>query len=99
MRAFELPSAPTDFLSSIERLRTADEPIASNVESQRTVGCARNADPFALPDFVRRLAIRSEPQRAGLTEVDPVQPAINPQGFAEASRAPSQVSHALGTAI
>jgi hypothetical protein len=38
-------------LSSIERLRTADEPIAAKVESQRTAGCARNADPFAPPDF------------------------------------------------
>src|SRR5271166_778186 len=99
VHAFDLPSARTDLLSSIERLWTADEPIAPNVESQRTVGCARNADPFALPDFVRRLTVRSEPQRARLTEVDPVQPAINPQGFAQPSRAPRQVSYTLGAAV
>src|SRR5208282_5017244 len=86
-------------LSSIERPRTADETIAPNVESQRTVGCTGNADPFALPDFVRRLTVRSEPQRAGPTEVDPVQPAIDPQGFAQPSRAPRQVSQTLGGAI
>ena len=33
-------------------VRTADKPIAPNVNSQRTVGCSRHADPFALPDFV-----------------------------------------------
>src|SRR5271170_6910035 len=86
-------------LSSIERPRTADEPISPNVESQQTVGCACNADPFALPDFVRRLTIRSEPQRAGLTEVDPVEPAINLQGRAQPSGAPRQVSHSFGAAI
>src|SRR5277367_955560 len=86
-------------LSSIERPRTADEPISPNVESQQTVGCACNADPFALPDFVRRLTVRSEPQRAGLTEVDPVQPAINFQGHAQPSGAPRQVSHSFGAAI
>src|SRR5476651_1650995 len=44
-------------LSSVERPWTADEPIAPNIESQRTVGCARDADPFALPDFVRPLTV------------------------------------------
>ena len=69
-------------ISSIERPRTADEPTASKVESQRAVGRARDADPFAQPDFARRLTIRSEPEHAGVTEVDPVQPAINIQGLA-----------------
>jgi hypothetical protein len=40
-----------EVLSPIERPRTADEPIFPNVESQQTIGCARNADAFALPDF------------------------------------------------
>lgn len=48
-------------LSSIERRWTADEPIAPNVEAQRTVGRARNADPFTLPDFARRLIVITEP--------------------------------------
>jgi hypothetical protein len=78
------------FLSSIERLRTADEPIAPNIESQQTVRCAPKADPFALPDFVGRSTVRSEPQRTGLTEVDPVKPAINIQGCAQPSRPPRQ---------
>ena len=62
----------------LSALRTADEATAPDVEAQRTVGRARNADPFAQPDFIGRAAVRSEPQRAGLTEVDPVQPAIDP---------------------
>src|SRR5271165_2795507 len=99
VRALDLPSAQTDLLSSIERLRTADEPIAPNVESKRNVGRPRNADPFAPPDFIRRMTIRSEPQRARLTEVDPVQPAINPQSFAQPARAPRQVSYTLGAAV
>src|SRR5271166_3356480 len=85
------PHSAKLLVSPVQSLRTADEPIAPNVQSQRTVGCARNADPFAPPDFVRRLTVRSEPQRAGLTEVDPVKPAINPQGLAQPSRAPRQV--------
>jgi hypothetical protein len=44
--------------------RTADEPTAPSVESQWTVSCARNADPVAPPDLVRRLTVRFEPQRA-----------------------------------
>jgi hypothetical protein len=51
------------------------------------------------PISVRRLTVRSEPQRTGLTEIDPVQSAINPQGRAQPSRAPRQVSQPLGAAI
>jgi hypothetical protein len=58
--------------SSIESPRTADKQIAPKVEPQQTVGRARNADPFATPDFPAPLAVRSEPQRADLTKVDPV---------------------------
>jgi len=90
---------PRTGLSSIKRPRTADEPIAPNVESQRIVGCARNANSIALPDFAGPLTVRSKQQRAGLTEVDPVQPAINPQGFAQPSGTPRQVSHTLDAAI
>ena len=66
--------------SLIERQWTADEPISSNVEAQQTVSRARNADPFALAKVGRRLTIRTQPQRAGLTEIDPIQPAIDRQG-------------------
>ena len=74
--------ALTFLISSIEYPWTADEGTAQNVESQRTIGCTRDADPFALPDLTGRLTVRSEPQWAGLTEVDPVQTAINFQGCA-----------------
>jgi hypothetical protein len=86
-------------VSSIERLRTTDEPIAANIESQQALGCACNADPFALPDFAGRSTVRSEPQRTGLTKVDPVQSAVNFQGYTQPSRAACQVSHVLGAAI
>jgi hypothetical protein len=62
----------------IERLRTADEAIAPVEKSQLTVGGARNADPLAQPDLAGCLLVGSEPQRAGLAEVDAVQPAIDP---------------------
>jgi hypothetical protein len=82
----------------VERLRTADEAIDPVEKSQWTVGGARNADPFALPDLGRCLLVRSEPQRARLAEGDPVQPAINQQGRAQPSRASRKVSHLLDAA-
>src|SRR5580700_7336141 len=85
--------------SSVERPRPADEQIAPNVEPQQPVGCARNADARALPEFIRRLTISAEPKRTSLTEVYPVQPAINRQGLTQASGPPRQVSNALGAAI
>ena len=48
---------------------------------------------------LQQQTIGSEPERAGLTEVDPVQPAINPQGLAQSSGAPRQVSHPLDAPI
>src|ERR1700722_18715750 len=93
------PHSENLLLSSIKRPRPADEPIAPNIESQRTVGGARQADTFALPGFAWRLTVGSEPQRAGLTKVDPIQPAIDRQGCAQPSRSPRQVSHPLDAAI
>ena len=52
-----------------------------------------------MPDFVGRSAVRSEPQRTGLTKVDPVQSAIDLQGCAQPSRAPRQVAQPLDAAI
>ena len=43
--------------------------------------------------------VKSQPQRAGLTEVDPVQPAINLQGRAYPSGTPRQISHSIDAAI
>src|SRR4051812_17746572 len=58
---------------TVERPRTANETIVPKIEPQQAVGRTRDANPFTQADFVRRLPIRSEPQRAGLTKIDPIQ--------------------------
>src|ERR1700686_2446032 len=68
---------------SVERPRIADERITPHVEAQRTRRRASNADPFALPDFARRVTVGCEPQWALVTEIDPVQPAIDAQSCAQ----------------
>jgi hypothetical protein len=46
-------------LSAIERLRTTDEPIAEQIETQRPIDGSCDADTFALSDCVGRLALRT----------------------------------------
>ncbi len=83
----------------VECLRTADESIAGNIKTQLAVGAACDADADAVRDFAGGAAVRSEPERAGLTQVDAVQSAVDLQCGAEAARAACQVSQPHGAAI
>ena len=85
--------------STVERPRTANETTAPKIETQQAVGRARDTDPFALANFVWRLTIGSEPQRAGSAKVGSVQSAIDLQCLAQPSWAPREVSQPFGAAI
>jgi hypothetical protein len=94
-----MSSVADGFLLRIERPRTTDEQVAPNVESQQGVGGFRDADPFAQPDFAVCLTVGSYPQRTGLAQVDPVQPAINPQGHGQPPWPPTEISQRGGFAV
>lgn len=83
-------------LSSIQRPRTADEPVAPNVEPQGTVRCSRHADPFALPDFLGRLTVGSEPQRLARPRSIPSSRRLIPKAALEEERPVSRGHAAIG---
>ncbi len=51
----------SDVILCVERSRTAQERTAPKIKSQEPVRVLGNADPDALPDVARLVAIMSEP--------------------------------------
>ena len=83
----------------VEQFWAAHERTAPKIESQEAVCIPRNADPNAPPDFYRLVVTVSEPQRALLAKIEPIEPAINPQRGGEPSWPSRQIAHALDAAI
>ena len=69
--------------------------IASDVETQRLVGLAREADPRARSDFRGGMVVTREPQGTLPAEVDAVQTTIDIERSSETSWPSRQVAQVL----
>src|SRR5262249_20873361 len=85
--------------SGVQALRPAHEAIVADVEAQRAVGLAGEADPYALSDLRRVLVALRKPQRLLAAEVDAVQAAVDGHRGGEAPRSARQVAQGLDAAV
>src|SRR5208283_2235293 len=69
----------------LERSWTADERTVPKIKSQEAVRIPRNPDPKALADFAGFVVTASEPKKALLAKIEPIEPTINPQRRGEPS--------------
>src|SRR5262249_51799578 len=81
---------------SSQPFRSANERIVALEEAQLTVDFARDADAHAAADRTERVGGDAQPERAGGTKVQPVQPPVDVHRGGQPARPPGQVDLAIG---